>query len=352
MENHGTAEPNDQPPMAQPAAGISCAPHPTLAEIAVQPLAPVQPSERLTLLDALRGFALFGILMVNVTFFAFPFAHDESHPWWTQEPASAAARLFVELFCEFKFITLFSLLFGMGLGLQAERANKAGRPFGRFYARRMLLLLAFGLLHGFFIWYGDILTLYAVIGLIAILFHRLSNRTLLILAGVFFFIPMFGMTGCGLIAPNEDWKFEGWEDIGQRIETSATSARAEETDAGFAAVRAFLRFMDDEQRIYGRGPYLDQMKHRAVIFVVLMGKMHVLITGWRTLAMFLFGIVLIRWRLFDGSPQRRRTYVALALGGLLAGLSFEAAGMFILLRDPHRSFNSMLNFNALYVGAS
>ena len=89
----------------------------------------------------------------------------------------AIALQAMELLVNIKFITLFSLLFGLGFSLQMERAQAKG-GLARF-VRRLLILLAIGLIHSYFIWWGDILLTYAVVGLLLVCFRHASNRVLL-----------------------------------------------------------------------------------------------------------------------------------------------------------------------------
>ena len=84
-------------------------------------------------------------------------AHARGRPAARQEDGWA----FIRTFCELKFISLFSLLFGMGLVVQVTRAKTKGRSFTMYYLRRTAILAIFGLAHGLLLWYGDILFLYA-----------------------------------------------------------------------------------------------------------------------------------------------------------------------------------------------
>ena len=134
-----------------------------------QASAPVSPAERVWAIDALRGLALFGVLAINldtefrVTFFE-QFLGSPPPP-----PLDRIAAAFLSFAFEFKAISLFSLLFGVGLAIQHERlAHNPRRPV--LLTRRLLALLGFGLVHLFLIWNGDILTEYAIAGLIALPF--------------------------------------------------------------------------------------------------------------------------------------------------------------------------------------
>ena len=145
------------------------------------PLAPVREHDRLSLLDALRGFALAGVLLANLRDYSLYGLLDEDA---RSQLASAGWDRWLDPLIEGlvggKAMTLFALLFGVGFALQLERMGDAGR--GR-YARRMLVLAGFGLLHGA-LWWGDILRYYAVFGLLLLLCARWSGRAL-VWAGLF-----------------------------------------------------------------------------------------------------------------------------------------------------------------------
>ena len=137
-------------------------------------------SERLPLLDTVRGFALLGILIMNMPGFSTSFfiEADGSH-FWTGTLDRAAEQLRDALFSG-KFNSMFSLLFGLGFTLQFQRMQ-ALAPDGAttLYLRRLIVLLAFGLLHVMVFWNGDVLHIYAVLGLLLVLVLRhASDRTL------------------------------------------------------------------------------------------------------------------------------------------------------------------------------
>jgi len=128
--------------------------------------------QRLEHLDVLRGFALLGILLVNFQWFTRPIQAIVLGA----EPGLAGADLAVDLgikaLAEGKFYALFSMLFGAGFALMAGRASAAEAPFWGVYLRRLLVLAGFGLLHVALVWSGDILFVYAVIGLVMVLLFR------------------------------------------------------------------------------------------------------------------------------------------------------------------------------------
>ena len=140
-------------------------------------LQPTLPGERIEVLDAMRGFALVGILLANLVSFAgfHLLAFDAAQAL----PAADRTVLFaIDWLIEGKFYALFSLLLGVGFQLQWERAQRAGIGFLPMWYRRMIALTAIGLIHICLIWHGDILTLYSLLGMLLPIFVGLSIRGL------------------------------------------------------------------------------------------------------------------------------------------------------------------------------
>jgi uncharacterized protein len=143
-------------------------------------LAPVPARERVDVIDVLRGFALLGVLLANALWYFSGFG-DLAEAEVLQLPANPLDPVLFELelfFVSNKFISIFSFLFGMGFALQMRRAEERGAPVKRLYLRRMLWLLAFGIAHALLGFYGDVLHLYAVLGLLLIGWVRRSERSL------------------------------------------------------------------------------------------------------------------------------------------------------------------------------
>lgn len=166
----------------------------TQANPSTQDPAPVPGASRLQQLDGLRGFALLGILLVNVLYWS---------GWGlmtkAQQVAHSGARLreaqwFLDhLLLDGKFYTLFSLLFGIGCALQLQRLQASGHDGVRVYLRRMAVLLAIGLLHSVLVWDGDILQLYALLGALLPWFARKPDRALLLwAAALVWVVPLAG----------------------------------------------------------------------------------------------------------------------------------------------------------------
>ncbi|NRR00740.1 DUF418 domain-containing protein [Brevibacillus sp. RS1.1] len=142
-------------------------------------VAPVAEGERIRQLDGIRGFALLGILLVNMPSFLFPImflpdagmvnTHSEIDGW---------IRLLFNMFVQAKFYTIFSFLFGVGFFLFMHRAESKQLPYRSLFTRRLAVLLIFGLAHLVFLWYGDILHTYALAGFLLLLFYHRQEKTI------------------------------------------------------------------------------------------------------------------------------------------------------------------------------
>jgi uncharacterized protein len=160
---------------------------------------------RLDALDVLRGFALFGILVVNLPFFAHPIytvaASGHATAWFDQ-----LARAIVAFAFEAKFYVLFAFLFGYGLSVQLARASSAGDSPGPRYLRRLIGLLFFGVLHAVLLFVGDILVSYVVLGIFLWLLRDWEPRTLLWFAGGMMVVAVIGRIVLGLVASGGDFQ--------------------------------------------------------------------------------------------------------------------------------------------------
>lgn len=152
---------------------------------------PVRKKERFAILDILRGFALVGIAVANFPEFAlFTFLKPDAVAAMPTAGADRWVRFLQYVFVDGKFYTIFSLLFGIGFSIIISNAMRRGASGFRIFYRRMAILLGFGFVHLMFIWSGDILMLYALMGMLLPLFRNCSDRTLLSWAAVLLFVPV------------------------------------------------------------------------------------------------------------------------------------------------------------------
>ncbi len=146
----------------------------------------IQASKRIEIVDALRGFALAGIVIVHMVenYIAAPFPEgtmEATH----QGIADYFVDGFIFLFLRGKFFALFSFLFGLSFFIQMDKAQKKGLNFGGRFLWRLLILLVIGYFHSLF-YRGDILTIYALLGILLIPFYKLNNKWILVLCAVLF----------------------------------------------------------------------------------------------------------------------------------------------------------------------
>jgi len=151
---------------------------------------PMNLRERVHFLDIVRGFAMLGIIIVNYFLIVdsvkgFEMASDD------------VVHNMVSWFAEGKFVTLFSFLFGVGFMIFMNRALQRVKSPNKLFARRLTILLGFGVLHITFVWVGDILAFYAVTGFLLLIFYKCKPRTLLrwivALLAIQFLIPVITM---------------------------------------------------------------------------------------------------------------------------------------------------------------
>ncbi len=273
-----------------------------------QPLQPTKVSERITVIDALRGFAIFGILVVNMFYFF--------NPWFVsslEAGASAANRaaLFgINFLFVSKFYTLFSFLFGLGMFIQMSRSEAKGTRFVPLYLRRLLILAVLGFAHGVLLWTGDILLLYAGAGLLLLfLFRNRGPRTLLIWAIVLIALPVLfigvGTFGIEMARQAPD------PEIYAGIEAGFTEA-AEQLEVDAAR----------DYNVYANGSYAAVTAERFRDF----GQLLLTLSWFSTpsiLAMFLLGLRAGKRGWFTDMGSHIRSFRRLLLWALPLGLALN-----------------------------
>ena len=269
---------------------------------------PVQQAERVQIVDILRGFALFGILLVNMALFRSPFQElifplDPATPWYDR-----AAVWLIHFLGEGKFYALFSLLFGLGLTLLMDRIEGRGGRFVPLYLRRLLVLLLIGLVHAFLIWAGDILIMYALLGFLLILFRKARPRTLLIWAIILLAIPLlFSTAVVGLL------------ELGRSFPESA--AQIEQIFA--EAETGYLADLQQAQITYATGSFAEITRQRIDDYISL-GVPSFLGLGFNVLALFLIGVYFGKRQILQNLAANRLLFRRLLFWGLLIGLPGNA----------------------------
>lgn len=317
---------------------------------------PVAEPERILAIDVLRGFALLGIFMVNMQLFARPIGRAMQDPALAGAPAAdVASWFFVRAFCEYKFISLFSLLFGIGIVVQMTRAEAKRRDFTPYFLRRTLLLGLIGLLHAILLWYGDILFIYACLSIVLFLMRRLSPRALLTVAACLVVAGVVLSTSC-LSLSVLGMQYQAAQEAAAMTDAPAAddvAAPAVETDEPRRGLDAIVAaqfdptrdvWVEGERLAYREGPLSEALVYRAVTFGLALVSA-VFTYGWHVLVMFLLGAALMKLDFF--APERRRWHVRFLLIGGLVGLPLECLGAAIVIMsdfDPgwmHLAVNAM-----------
>ena len=260
---------------------------------------------RIAALDLIRGIAVLGILTVNIAGFAGPtVATLTPHIPAPGSFADEAAFATVLLLFEGKMRALFTLLFGASMLLFIDRAEDAGRNGDVLQLRRLVWLVVLGYLHFLLLWWGDILFLYGVAGLIALFFRHLPVRRMLFVALVMFGAwQAFGLAESRSAVRTELAVLNGSADAAQR------SAQAR-SDSAYTAQAA------DELREYRSG-FGEQVAAKLATRPFYPVQLTIVTLG-ETLPWMLIGMALYRLGLFGGLWPRAALQ-ALAVGGIGGG---------------------------------
>ena len=274
-------------------------------------LQPTAPQERIVTLDVLRGFALGGILLMNMESFVGPVFQANTGLDPALTGADRIADGLVYFFVQGKFFTLFSLLFGMGFAMMVQRAEVAGRPFAGLYCRRSLALLGIGLAHSLLIWSGDILVPYALLAIPLLAFRDVPARWLAWLGVACYLAAPAMLLGLGLLS---QW-VPGWDAF-------MAQAGKEMTEVAEA-----------QRQAYASGGYAMAVAQRVRDFGLMLSNL--MVFGVMIFGMFLLGAAFTRSRAIQRPELYPRLYpwlrwAVLPLGLLLMLASFLVAPSFSL----------------------
>ena len=242
--------------------------------------APVAAPDRLETLDVLRGFALLGILAMNIRAMAAPFsAYMYPSALFDYTGASRAAYIFTSTVFDLKMMGLFSMLFGAGVLLYSAKPSESGRPPRGLWFRRMFWLLVIGLVHAYLIWDGDILVPYALCGILLLWWvRRFSAPALFAGAVVMLTIGASMSIGFGF----------AWESMPE-------SQRAQD-----AAMWMPTRAQAQEQLAQLLGSYPEVVAHRAGFVAMAQTFYFLFFFFWRVGGMMLLGMALFKAGFLDG----------------------------------------------------
>jgi uncharacterized protein len=260
---------------------------------------------RIVTLDIVRGVAVMGILAMNMVGFAMPqAAYLNPNAYGGESGWDYASWAFSFVFIDGKMRGLFSFLFGASLLLVIRKAEAKGESPARVHFRRMLWLLLFGWLHYLFIWYGDILTGYASIGMIAWFYRNKPVHRLVIAGAILVLVELAVMAALAL-----------------HVHALAAAAAGPHPDA---ATLADLRVMSEDVAVPSAAELAAQMRlylggwwglarsqlvdHPGEPLMMLVAF------GWETLGYMLFGMAALKSGFFTGSWEDGR-YRRIAAAG-------------------------------------
>ena len=195
---------------------------PAVSAVVPEPSAPVSASERITAIDTLRGFALLGILLMNITAMGMPMAsYDNPSVSGGDTGWNLGVWSIMHVLAEGKMRCLFSLVFGASVILLTSRLDKRGNGADIYY-RRNLWLAVFGIVHAYLLWLGDILYPYALCALVLYPFRKLRPKRLLAIGGVLLVLTSLSYIGKGFRRAGDD--HEGPRGAGDRGEWKEVNA--------------------------------------------------------------------------------------------------------------------------------
>lgn len=310
---------------------------------------PVGESERISALDTARGVALLGILLVNIQVFGGPFG-EMIRRVPEKGLANEVPHYFVHIFCLGKFYTLFSTLFGIGLAIQWSRTVERGGSFTARGVRRMLFLLVLGLFHAIILWYGDILFLYALFGLIVLPMLKWTPRKQ-VKVGAWIMVIAALLTAAATVLtftappqatdPSETVNVQSGEKRpptnDQSVGPVAAAVDSGESSSGDEATKQTKSVQDSRSDWKDKGPFFQLMhgyktgriqggpdhpywmeketqafrdgpRLQSFLFNLMIWLIYMFITflgfGWSIVAMFLFGAALYKSGVVTSRPTR------------------------------------------------
>jgi len=286
-------------------------------------LSPVSAGKRIVSLDVLRGFAVLGILVMNIQAFSMIIAaYFNPTAYGDLQGANFWVWLLSHVFADQKFMTIFSMLFGAGIVLMWQRAQAVGRKSTGLHYRRMLWLIIFGLMHAYLIWSGDILFTYGFCGLFVYWFRKLRPTTLLIVGLIILSVSPALSLMAGYTMPL--WPEE--------------NVRQMESD--------FWRLPPEklaEEIANYQGSWSQQMQSRVPASLGMHTGALLTWAFWRAGGLMLIGMALFKLGVFSAARSRRFYWACIGLA--------VAIGIPAVIYGVHRNFAEEWHVSRFFLGA-
>ena len=274
-------------------------------------LSPVTLSERIISLDVLRGFAVLGILIMNIQSFSMiDAAYINPDAFGDLTGLNKWVWILSHIFADQKFMTIFSILFGAGIVLFTNRSAEKGYSPAKLHYRRTLWLLIIGMMHAYLLWYGDILVIYALCALFAFLFRKLSPKKLLVIGIAFISVAsiLYLMSGLSMqFWPPESIEntLKGWKPTEEVIQRQ---------------LQAY------------QGGWLEQMSKRIPSALGMHTFLFFFLFGWRAGGLMLVGMALFKWGVLNSERSKKFYLYSIGIGFVI--------GLFIVIYGIIRNFTA------------
>lgn len=269
----------------------------TFVEKKKEAFQPTQLHERVTTLDVIRGISLLGILLVNIFAFYLPLPHIDLGSWFS-DAIDKIWHQTLDIYVQSSFYPMFSMLFGYGIAMQYTKAQNLGTNYYKYGSRRLIVLFIIGLIHAFFIWWGDILMMYAVCGAFLLLFLQFNGGILLTFSIVMnclfhlFFIGVILLSGIAM----EPYEF--FVDI---------------------------EMLDKALTAYGTGSWMDAFFQRLHDLKVQMALSSWLSALFTILPYMMLGAAASKWKLIERAKQLKLFWLCLAIFCVGLGVFMKSA---------------------------
>jgi uncharacterized protein len=271
----------------------------------IKAVAPISPAERATSLDVLRGFAVLGILIMNIQSYAMiGAAYINPTAYGDLSGLNKWVWILSHIFGDQKFMTLFSIMFGAGIVMMSGRAEEKERSAAGLHYRRIFWLFVIGMVHAYLLWYGDILVTYAICAVFVFLLRKLPPRKLLIIGFIVIAVPSLLYWFFG-------WSMQFWppENVGEMM--AAWKPGAEAIAKEIAAYQ---------------GGWPEQMAQRAPTALWFQTFLFLIFQGWRAGGLMLVGMALLKWGVVT-AQRPPRFYRTMLAAGFVIGVPVVIYGV-------------------------
>lgn len=256
-------------------------------------------AKRIQMIDGLRGFSLFGILLANLLIFQYGIYGKDEIELFSLSAVDQSFYAFTKIFVEGSFMPIFTFMFGYSLMMMRQQFidKELGVKWRLF--RRFCALIVLGLVHGVFLWEGDILALYGMMGIFLLVFVNRKAKTILIWA-ILVFLPLIALS----FIPDD-----GEILVDPALQTAYIKEATEIYQTGtYTDIKNF--------RNNGEDPMTQSMTDGEMFAILLMAPLMIV-------PMFLFGMFAGKKRFFAHVEKERKYYWLLTVGGIGLGLAMK-----------------------------